>query len=941
MVDLIPPHRRDAAMVVIRALGPERPSITDEGYLVDVEGNERWQQWTTTAVIEHGRVQEIQAVGIDITERKRAEKVLESERARFAALVEYSSDLVLVVEADGTVAYASPSVTRLLGWEGDTIANVLEVLEPATADEALRLLTLRGSADEPFRVVVRVRTAAGGWRWLEVVGTDRTDDPAVGGFVLNGRDVTDERTARDALAERAELLELLSRVSSRFIDVAPAEVDRAIDAALADLGATLDVDRAYVFAASDVGEEVSNTHEWCREGITSFLAALARVPVAAFPMWAAEMRANAPVRITDVGHLDEEWAGERALLEAEGVRSLLAVPMIDDGHLVGFIGLDAVRAPRDWTDLEMAVLGSAAVALTQLLARVAAERAVRGSEARYRALVAGVPDLLVRLDPAGTILDWRASDDVDLGARADPLGCPLAEVVPELAAAVVAAGARAHGEGDATTVVAVEPASGGGRAYEARITPAGDEAILVVRDVTEQRQLQRSLVHAATHDTLTGLANRRLFTERLEEALHRRRRDDTSAPAVLYVDLDGFKVLNDSLGHDSGDRLLVALAQRLAASVRPGDVVARLGGDEFAVLCHRMRSEDEALSTAERILGAVARPFGADGEEHLVTASIGVVLAAEDSSAGALMRDADAAMYRAKARGRRRVEMFTPEIHAAAIERHRIEHDLRRALERDELRIHLQPVWSLRERRWVSAEALVRWQHPERGLLSPGSFLDVADETGVLPELGGWVIGEACRVAAAWRDEGSSASGLVVWVNLAAAQLADPSLADRVLDRLARSGLPPSAFGVEVTETAVVGDVTAARATCAALRDAGIRVALDDFGTGSSSLTQLDQLPLDVVKLDGSFIATIATQRRAHDLVAGIVSLVHTLGIEVIAEGVETASQLAALDGLGVDGVQGYLLARPTPADLIAAVVAEPPSDDAVGAVPRLPGIRP
>jgi diguanylate cyclase (GGDEF)-like protein/PAS domain S-box-containing protein len=927
MLDLIPPERREAAATVMASLGPERRSLTDEGYFVDVHGRTLWQQWTTTAVIEHDEVVEIQAVGIDITERKEAELALEAERARFAALVEHASDVVLLVGPDGGVRYASPSVERVLGWDPGRVANALDVIHPDDRHLVLdgaRRAALRGTV---FRGQVRAATTAGTYRWLELIGIDRTGDPVIEGFVLNARDVTDEVEALDALAGRAELLALLSRLSTRFIDVPVDDVDAAIHDALADLGAAVGVDRAYVFGFGPDRTVADNTHEWCAEGITPEIEHLQGLPVASIPRFARTIFDLEVVHLPSITELGAEWGAERELLEAQGIRSLVAVPMVDAGRAVGFVGFDAVRHQRRWADAEITVLRSASSAIAQLLARTRAESEVRAAAARFRALVNGVPDLLVRVDRHGVVLDWKQGVGVALDADG-AVGRPLGDLAPELLAAVAAAPAD---PGDPPGVVSVDVARDGeSRAYEARASSAGDETILVVRDVTEQRRLEAVLVHEANHDSLTGLGNRRLFTERVEEALRAARwaAPGAAGPAVLFVDLDGFKVLNDSLGHEIGDQVLSVLARRLAGAVRPGDLVCRLGGDEFAVLAHRVPSAEVAVALAERVGEALGRPVQFGHDELVITASIGVVLAERASTPGSLLRDADAAMYRAKANGRRRAELFTPDIREAALVRHRIEHDLRRAIDADQLRLHLQPLWSLAEGRWTGAEALVRWQHPARGLVSPGEFLPIADEVGLLGAIGEWVVADAVRVASAWRAAGPPLDRLVVWVNLAAVQLTDPDLPRQVLGRLDRAGLPPSQLGVEVTETVVVADVARVRRNLQELRSAGVRVALDDFGTGLSSLTHLDRLPLDVVKLDGSFVRGVVDDARTTELVRGIVALVHALGLQVVAEGVELPDELAALVELGVDTAQGFHLARPVPELEVDPLVSHPPVGD-------------
>jgi diguanylate cyclase (GGDEF)-like protein len=661
------------------------------------------------------------------------------------------------------------------------------------------------------------------------------------------------------------------------------------------------------------------THEWCREGVPSVKEFVRGMADTGSPRMRELLHAGEPVCIESVPDLGPGWEAERMLYEQTGVRSTIVAPIIDGGVLLGTVGFDVIESDRPIAEHDVAAVRSAAGVFGQIMARRDAETEMRQSEQRFRALVAGVPDLLVRVSADGLVLDWRPPRDGQAVATSEAVGRPVAEIFPELAALVERV--RRGGRDGITEEAAIDVRTAVGTvSYDTRVTLAGHEVIAVVRDVTAQRELQMSLLHQATHDELTGLANRRLFSERLDAALERGR-SGSGFPAVLFIDLDRFKVLNDSQGHEVGDAVLREAATRIERSVRPGDVVARLGGDEFAVLVHRVSSVGDAVSLAERIVKITSEPIVVDDDALVMTASVGVVLGDVDSSTASMLRDADAAMYEAKARGRRRVEVFTAAIHEAALARHQVEHELRRALEVDELELHYQPLWSLTESRWVGAEALVRWNHPVRGLLLPAEFLSVADDAGLMPALGAWVLDRACRDASSWLDLGDD---LRVWVNLSADQLTSRTLVSDVVDAIEAHGVVSGSVGVEVTETALVGDVARARSNLGRLRALGVAVALDDFGTGLSSLTHLDSLPLDVVKLDGAFVAGASESGRQHDLIDGIVRLLRRLGVEVLAERVEGSDELEALRALGVDTVQGYHLGRPMPVAALRAFLEVP-----------------
>ena len=430
---------------------------------------------------------------------------------------------------------------------------------------------------------------------------------------------------------------------------------------------------------------------------------------------------------------------------------------------------------------------------------------------------------------------------------------------------------------------------------------------------------QNGLAHRVLHDPLTDLPNRTLFFDRLELALARLRRHRTSI-AVLFIDLDNFKVVNDSLGHGAGDRLLVELAVRLRHAIRPSDTIARFGGDEFVVLCEDIDDARDAVTVAERIVAASAAPFEIAGREMFVTASVGVALGVDpDSTPETLLRDADAAMYKAKERGPGRVEVFDEALRARIIERLDLENGLRRAVQRDELRVHYQPEVSFSEGRAIALEALVRWEHPERGLLSPVHFMHIAEETGLIVEIGAWVLGEACRQIAEWRANGAD---LAVAVNLSSRQLQDPDVVETVKRALFDSGLPPSALVLEITESAVMRDPEAALAALALIKDVGVKVAIDDFGVGLSSLAQLRELlPLHSLKVDGSFIRGLDGDGRNSAIVAAVVMMATTLGVTAVAEGVETEEQVAQARALGCDVSQGYFFTEPRPPDAFSELL--------------------
>ena len=435
-----------------------------------------------------------------------------------------------------------------------------------------------------------------------------------------------------------------------------------------------------------------------------------------------------------------------------------------------------------------------------------------------------------------------------------------------------------------------------------------------VQDITEQKMAEDALAHQALHDALTGLPNRALLLDRLDRALADTRR---SSVAVVFMDLDRFKWVNDSMSHAAGDELLVAVARRLSAVLRPSDTLARLGGDEFVLVCEQIATEDQLFGVVERLSIELERPFHIEGRELVVTTSMGVALAVagQQVDSESLIRDADTAMYRAKENGRARCEIFDQAMRERASQRLEVQNDLRLALQRGEVKAWFQPIVELRTGRITGCEALARWEHPERGLLLPDSFIPHAEETGAIVALGGAVLVDACRQVALWNHQRPMSDALTVSVNVSARQLSSSLLVQTVSDALEKSGLAANQLCLEVTESVIMEDVEVSGAVLGRLRDIGVRTAVDDFGTGYSSLAYLLSLPVDVLKIDRSFVRVLDMgDGPAVAVVRAIAALADALGLGVLAEGVETRDQLSQLAALGVQQGQGFLWGKAVPA---------------------------
>jgi diguanylate cyclase (GGDEF)-like protein/PAS domain S-box-containing protein len=558
-------------------------------------------------------------------------------------------------------------------------------------------------------------------------------------------------------------------------------------------------------------------------------------------------------------------------------------------------------------------------------------RRLRTSEDRFRSLVQNSADVSMILRADGTIayessaveqiLGYAVTDRIDKPAfdRVHPDDRALADSL--LAEVVLVPGVQRTGE------LRVRHVDGSWRFLETVLKnlldhPAVGGIVVNYRDITARRALEDELKRQAFHDSLTGLANRALFADRLGHALERTRRLPHPI-AILFVDLDDFKTVNDSLGHAEGDELLVAVAERFNKTLRAGDTIARMGGDEFAILVEDPPDVDAPINVAQRLLAALNAPFEHGSKELFVRASVGIAVSRSDSqTADELLRNADVAMYTAKSNGKNRIEVFQPSMHAAAIARLALKGDLERALERNEFFLVYQPIVRLGTGEIAGAEALVRWRHRDRGTVEPASFIPVAEETGLIVPLGRWVLEQACHQAREWNA--SSHRGVTMSVNVSGRQLVEPGFVDDVRDILRSSGLEAGLLTLELTESVLMRDAEATTAMLRRLKALGVRIAIDDFGTGYSSLNYLRRFPIDELKIDRSFVEGLREGPEQAAVVLSILKLGDTLGLDTIAEGIEDDAQLAELKILGAQFGQGYLFARPlVPAEISAMLGTE------------------
>ncbi|HUH07986.1 MAG TPA: EAL domain-containing protein [Egibacteraceae bacterium] len=676
------------------------------------------------------------------------------------------------------------------------------------------------------------------------------------------------------------------------------------------------------------GDEAWLTAEAAVEGDRVRARRLAPDETASFaPSVVNYVRRSAEQLIADDARSLNRFASDK-YVAAYQPRSIACVPIATRGDTSAVLYLEHRTLSGVFTPERVEVLShlatQAAISLENagLYADLEIEQQALGeSEARFRAAFEDAPTGMAILDGELRLTRLNRALTSILGHQAaDVVGRGLDAIIGAVAADIPVTAGRGGGRPPAERRLRhVDGHWVLAKLTMTRLEQAGAHArfLLQVEDVTEERRLLDALEHQALHDHLTGLPNRTLFDDRLRLAMSRGARRGGSV-AVLVLDLDRFQVINESMGHAAGDRLLVAVAQRLAAVLRPGDTASRFGGDRFLVLCDDVRGETELVAIAERISATFSAPFPLGGHEAHVTASVGVALARGDDDPASVLIHADAALNRAKSLGKARYELFDEDLALRAMDRLQLEADLRAALAGGDFLLHYQPIISLADDRVRAVEALLRWQRSDVELVGPVEFLDVAEETGLIVPIGAWVVATACRQAASWQQEWG-AEAPRVWINLSARELIEPGLVDMVQGGLTDSGVQPGALGVEITESVLMQDAQTARAVLEQLHQLGIALAVDDFGTGYSSLAYLKRFPMDELKIDRAFIAGLGRDPEDPALVAAMLAMGHALGLDVVAEGIETDEALGEIRTLGGVLAQGFLLGEPGPPALIDA----------------------
>jgi diguanylate cyclase (GGDEF)-like protein/PAS domain S-box-containing protein len=859
-------------------------------------------------------------------EHDRAEEALRQSEVWFRTLAETSVSGIFTYGEDDRFNYVNPALERMTGYPASELVgrDFWSLLPPGTRQlvEARRAARIRGEP-VPGRFQVAFHNRAGEERWIDLgIGFVQSQGGWTG--VATAFDITERVHAEAAAHERARLVTFSAEVATAL--TRGGSLQEMLQHCCEALVAHLDAALARVFTldeGSDVLELQASAGLYTHTDGPHHRIPVGRLEVGRIALNRRPHLTNAVA--SDPFVPDQDWVRRERLVSFAGH------PLVVEGRLVGVI---AMFARQPLSEATQQALEAAANVVASAVDRKRGEEARVRSERRFRALIEHSSDLVSVLDAGGHVVYASSSTARVLGASPDQqLGRRLEDLVhPEdraHARSLVQALLEEGGQG-VTGEVRLRDGSGewrwlGVTGRNLLSEPAVAGLVLNLRDVTAQKQAEAQMQHDALHDALTGMPNRALLVERLERAATRSRRYPERRFAVLFLDLDGFKFVNDSLGHETGDRLLVALAPRIEGCLRSSDTCARLGGDEFVVLLDEVGDVAGAVDVAERIQQQVCAPFVIDGREVRVSASIGIVIGGTTHQrADDILRDADIAMYRAKARGRSRHEIFDVEMRRVAVARLALETALRQAVDQQRLRVFYQPIVTLQSGRLAGFEALVRWQDPERGLVLPGEFVPVAEEGALIVSIDRWVLREACRQLRAWRASLPAARALNINVNVSSRHFTGSHLAQEIQALLGEFELDAPSLELEITESTIMDNVPVATSVLDELQGLGVRLAIDDFGTGYSSLAYLVRLPVDTLKIDRSFVGHLDRGGSSGEIVGTIVTLAHSLGMSVIAEGVETSPQRRRLRGLGCERAQGHLISRPlSPDDAGQVILAE------------------
>ena len=732
-------------------------------------------------------------------------------------------------------------------------------------------------------------------------------------------DVTERRKMEAALRQRVEFEKLITTLSSHFINLPPPKVDAGIQNALQSIGQFIGVDRIRMYLQSQ-GNLAGPSFQWGAADLPPSDDASEEFFLADYPWFSEKLKKMDVVHIASPEDLPEEAAAEKKLLRLRGVQSIVIVPMVSAGSLIGLITFSTLRSKKDWTDEDVALFKITGEMFASALVRRHNEEALRGSEEKFRVLFNNAIDsiFLFGISDDGVLDKFVEVNDiacVKLGySREELLRMTLFDIsAPEDLNDLPKVFKKLLQQDHVTFERATITRSGLKIPVEinAHVFQWGGKRFVqaIARDITDRKRAEETIRRQAYYDVLTNLPNRTLFKDRLEQAMKHAHRNKQML-GVIVLDLDRFKNINETLGHILGDKLLVAVSERLLGVLSESETIARFGGDEFTLLLPQVTNVEEATRHAQKIIELLGTPFKLGNHDLHVTTSIGMAFYPDDGeNSEILLKNAETAMYRAKEQGRNNYQLYASVMNVSAFKQLLMENSLRRALEKEEFVVYFQPQIDLKTQRMIGAEALVRWQHPDLGLVFPTEFIGLAEETGLIVPIGEWVIRRVCSQNKKWQDAGYGK--VCVSVNLSARQFQQRNLVATISQILQETGLDPQYLGLEITETIAMKNADYTISALNELKKMHVHLSLDDFGTGYSSLSYLKRFPLETLKIDRSFVRDITTDPNDAAIVNAVVALAHSLKLDVVAEGVETEGQLSFLKTHDCDQVQGYIFSHP------------------------------
>jgi len=852
----------------------------------------------------------------EVKDKEAWENKLEESEERFRTITENTTDITVILDDAHNFSYISPSVEKVIDYKADDLINKSSNLfiHPEDYPEVQEIFNKAMETGGVTHVIPDFRLRHRDAHWIDFEGlvTYMPDIRGVEGLVMNCRDIRKRKEAYELLTHRLDMDALVSNISTEFINLGSSDLSDKIEHTLEALGLFAHVDHAYLYQVEGEEGALVKRFEWKAEGVTKALENAEVLLPDDYPYVAAKIRNLEPVYIPNVEALGGEAKNIKRLLTEDGVKSLLMVPVSRNGAPVGFLGLDTIGREKHWSDHDIGLLTVIGEIISNAIERNKAEEQLRTLSQAMEQSTDSV--MIIDLDGNIEYVNSRFqkttgySCDEVIGKKSSFILSEPSETLKEEVWADLLDGKNWFGELCSTKK--------DGTIFWEYVTfspiksPDGHlKHFLSVReDITLRKEYEAKLVYQANYDELTGLPNRVLLQDRLAEAITRAETQKRKIALMLFG-LDAFKKVNETMGHSVGDKLLKEAGMRLKGEVKSIDTVARLGGDEFLIILPDLDTEDYAESVAVRILKAFSMPFLIDDHEITMNASLGIAVYPNDGDTpDTLLRDAGAAMHRAKEKGNN-FQFFTEEMHSHALARVKMEAHLRRALHLEELSLNYQPIVDVKGTKLAGAEALIRWTNEELGFVSPVDFIPLAEDIGMIVPIGKWVLTTACEQAKVWQDIKGAPD--YVTVNVSVRQFGNNHFSQTVAEVLHEVGLPPSCLMIEVTESLLMSNIGEIESQLREIKDMGVRISMDDFGTGYSSLSYLKRFDFDILKVDRAFVNDIPEDKGDCALVEAIIAMAHGLGLEVVAEGVETKEQSAYLKKLRCDKIQGYFYSKP------------------------------